>query len=276
MSEEPTQPERGRGEMPFLDHLEELRWRLIKSLIAVVVGIGGGYALVTHIDVIAFLKHPIEKYLPAGQKLLFTSLMDPFLIQLKLAIAIGCVAALPVILYQVWAFLRPALYQREAKIVIPMAFSGIVLFVIGSALGFYVVMPLAIPVLLSFSTASLQPLLTATEYFSLTLSIVLVFGAVFEVPLVMFLLIYMRLVSSSFLKKHHRTFIMVNAVASALLTPGDLVVMTLIAMIPIQLFYELAIVMAIVMEKRRAKAERLAEQQSAQEDSDSVPAAGPA
>ena len=261
--------ERGRGEMPFLDHLEELRWRLIKSLVAIVIGIGGGYALVTHYDVIAFLKKPIDKFLEPGQKLLFTSLMDPFIIQLKLAIAIGGVVALPVILYQVWAFLRPALYQRERRIVLPMAVSGILLFVLGSALGFYVVMPLAIPVLLSFSTASLAPLLTATEYFSLTLAIVLVFGAVFEVPLIMFLLIYMRLVSSAFLRKHHRSFIMINAVASALLTPGDLVVMTLLAMIPIQLFYELSILMAIVMEKRRAREERDAEG----EGQDGVPAA---
>ncbi len=273
---EPTQPassDRTRGEMPFLDHLEELRWRLIKSLLSIVAGIGIGYGLVTHYDFIAFLKQPINKFLPEGQKLLFTSLMDPFILQLKLAIAIGCVLALPVILYQVWAFLRPALYHRERRIVMPMTVSAILLFVIGAALGFYVVMPLAIPVLLSFSTASLQPLLTASEYFSLTLAIVLVFGAVFEVPLIMFLLIYMRLISSAFLKKHHRVFIMINAVASALLTPGDLVVMTLIAMIPIQVFYELSIVMAIVMEKRRARKDK----EAADADTVSgVPAAGSA
>ena len=272
---EPLQPqqEQARGEMPFLDHLEELRWRLIKSLVSIVAGIGIGYGLVTHYDFIAFLKQPINKFLPAGQKLLFTSLMEPFIIQLKLAIAIGCVLALPVILYQVWAFLRPALYHRERRIVMPMTVSAILLFLIGAGLGFYVVMPLAIPVLLSFSTASLQPLLTATEYFSLTLAIVLVFGAVFEVPLIMFLLIYMRLISSAFLKKHHRVFIMINAVASALLTPGDLVVMTLIAMIPIQVFYELSILMAIVMEKRRAKQEKEAAEA---DDVSGVPAAGSA
>jgi len=242
-----------RGEMPFLDHLEELRWRIIKSLSAMVVGLGVGYGISTHYDIIAFLKRPIDPLLPGGRQLLFTSPLEPFIIVLKLSLSIGVVVALPVLLYQVWAFLRPALYRKERRIVLPVVFSGVGLFVLGAAVGFYVVLPLALPVLLGFATKSLAPMITADTYFNLTLTIVLLFGAVFEVPLLMFALIQMGIVSSALLRRHHRTFIMVNAVASAILTPGDLVVMTLLAMVPIQVFYELSIVMALLTERRRAR-----------------------
>lgn len=263
-----------QGEMPFLDHLEELRWRLVKSLVGIAVGVGVGYGVVTHWDIIAFLKHPIDKYLPPGQQLLFLSLLDPFVLQLKLAIAIGAVIALPVILYQIWAFLQPALHKQEKKMVLPVIFVGLLLFVIGAGLGFFVVMPLSIPILLQFATKSLQPMITATEYFSLTLAVVLAFGAVFEMPLVMFVLIWMRILSSAFLRKHHKTFIVINTVASSILTPGDLILMTLIVMVPIQLFYEMAILMAIALERRRARAE--AADAAAAAGPNGAPAAGEA
>ena len=263
------------GEMPFLDHLEELRWRLVKSLVAIVVGVGVGYGVVTNYDVIAFLKRPINPYLPPGQQLLFLSLLDPFVLQLKLAIAIGAVIALPVILYQIWAFLQPALHQKEKRMVLPVLLAGLTLFVIGAGLGFFVVMPLSIPILLQFATKSLTPMITASEYFSLTIAVVLCFGAVFEMPLIMFVLIWMRILTSAFLRRHHRTFIIINAFASSILTPGDLVVMTLIVMVPIQLFYEMAILMAIVLEKKRARA-NAAEAAEAAAAEPGTPAAGTA
>ena len=261
--------------MPFLDHLEELRWRLVKSLIAIGVGIAVGYGVVTHWDVIAFLKRPIDPFLPPGQQLLFLSLLDPFILQLKLAIAIGAVIALPVILYQIWAFLQPALHQQEKRMVLPALLTGLALFVLGAGIGFVVVMPMTIPILLKFATQSLQPMITASEYFGLTIAVVLAFGAVFEMPLVMFVLIWMRILTSAFLRRHHKTFIIVNAVASSILTPGDLIVMTLIVMVPIQLFYEMAILMAIVLERRRARADA-ADQAEAEAERAGTPAAGQA
>jgi sec-independent protein translocase protein TatC len=261
--------ELGRGEMPFLDHLEELRWRLIKSLLAIALGVAGGYALVTNFDVIAFLKRPIDPYLPAGKKLLFTHPMEPFMLTLKLALAAGVVIAIPVVLWQVWGFLRPALYRRERRVVLPLGMAGVGMFVLGAAAAFYIVLPLAIKMLWGFQTGSLAPMITAEEYFGFATAVILSFGFVFELPLLALLLIYLRILSSAFLKKHRRTFLIVNAIASAVLTPGDLVVMTLIVMVPVQLFYELAVVMALIMERRRARAE---EQQAA--DPSGVPAAG--
>jgi sec-independent protein translocase protein TatC len=259
-----------KGEMPFLDHLEELRWRLIKSLVAIAVGVGAGYALVTNVDVIAFLKRPIDPYLPEGKKLLFTHPMEPFMLTLKLALVVGVVVAVPIVLWQVWGFLRPALYRRERRVVMPLGVAAVGMFLLGAASAFYIVMPLAIKMLWGFQTGSLAPMITAEEYFGFATAVILSFGVVFELPLLALLLIYLRILSSAFLRRHRRTFIVVNAIASAVLTPGDLVVMTLIVMIPVQLFYELAVVMALIMERRRAQAEA----QQAAGDPEGVPAAG--
>jgi sec-independent protein translocase protein TatC len=244
------------GEMPFLDHLEELRWRIIKALSALLVGCIVGYVVVRTWDVVALLKRPIDPYLPAGQGLIVSSPMDPFVIALKLAVAIGLVIALPVLLFQVWAFLRPALYANERRVVLPTVGAGALLFLAGAVVGFRFVLPLALEVLGGFATASMQQLITAQAYFGFALTVVLAFGAVFEVPLVMFVLIYLRIVTAAFLRRHRRTFVIVNAVGSAILTPGDLIIMTAIVMVPLQLFYELSILMAVLMERRRARAER--------------------
>jgi sec-independent protein translocase protein TatC len=244
-----------RGEMPFLDHLEELRWRLLKAFIAVAVGVGVGYLVVTHVDLIGFLKRPVDPYLPAGQRLLFTSPLDPFVLTLKLALVVGLLLASPVVVWQGWAFLRPALYERERRVVLPVTIAGIGLFLAGSAVGFYLVLPLALKVLLSFQSQSLQGFITASEYFSLTTMVVVSFGAIFELPLVLLLLVYLRIISAAFLRKHRRTFIIVNAILSSVLTPGDIVVMTAVVMIPVQMFYEISILLATVIERRRRATE---------------------
>ena len=267
----PKAPEtRARGEMPFLDHLEELRWRLIKSLIGVGLGVAAGYAIVTNYEVVRFLKQPIDPYLPVGHKvLLFTHPMEPFTITLTLSLVFGVMLAIPIVLWQVWAFLRPAFHQKERKVVIPLGFAAVLMFVLGAACAFYLVMPLAIKMIWGFQTTSLAPMITAEDYFGFLTAVVLSFGAIFEIPLVMLGLIYLRIVSAAFLRRHRRTFIIINAVASAVLTPGDLVVMTLIVMIPVQLFYELSVVMALILERRRAAAERAREA-----GSEEIPAAG--
>lgn len=243
------------GEMPFLDHLEELRWRIVKSLVAIVAGVAGGYFVAWRYDIVGFLGQPIRPFLPAGQNLLFTSPIYPFMLTLKLAFVIGLLAASPVILWQLWGFLRPALYQKERRVVLPVAFTGVGLFVGGAAMAFYLVLPIALKVMLSFQSRSLTAFITAEEYFGLTTTLVLAFGAIFQLPLVLVLLVYLRIISAAFLRRYRRTFIIINAVLSAVLTPGDIVVMTAVVMIPIQLFYELSIVLAMILERRRARRE---------------------
>src|SRR5579872_4188431 len=128
--------------MPFLDHLEELRWRIIWSLLAVMITVGLAFWALYQFDVIKILAHPIMPYLPPGQKLIYTHPTDSFMIYMTLSIVLGVIAASPVVVYQAWAFLAPALYHNEKKLVIPVAIGAAILFLCGVSLSYFGVMPL--------------------------------------------------------------------------------------------------------------------------------------
>src|SRR5262245_130226 len=138
---------RGTGEMPFLDHLEELRKRILWSLLAVVIGFAIGLWLTGRFDLIGVLKSPIAPLLPNGQ-VMVTSRTEPLMITLKLGFITGLVLASPVILWQLWAFLSPALYEQEKKTLVPALFVGLLLFLSGAVLSFLFVVPQALRVLL--------------------------------------------------------------------------------------------------------------------------------
>src|SRR3989449_806359 len=121
--------------MPFLDHLEELRWRILKSLVAVLLASMVGWVIVEYVDVIGLLMRPIIPLLPDG-KLRFTSPTEPFLITLKFAFVLGLLIASPVVIYQTWAFLAPALYDREKRLIVPALSVGVLLFLTGAAIAY--------------------------------------------------------------------------------------------------------------------------------------------
>src|SRR5688572_18961881 len=154
------------AEMPFLDHLEELRWRILWSLLALVVGVVAAFIALQQFDIFKFLEGPLLPYL-GGNKLKYTHPADPLSVLISASFTIGMVVALPVILYQVWAFLAPALYKHEKRVVLPVIFGAIVLFVGGVALSFYVVLPMSIGWLMSIaaSTDALEPMITYRDYF---------------------------------------------------------------------------------------------------------------
>ncbi len=240
-----------RGEMPFLDHLEELRWRLIWSLLALTVGFVVGFFIVDGFDVLGLLMRPIAPHLPGG-KLYFTSPIEPFMLTLKLAFYGGLVLASPVIVWQLWRFLSPALYAKERRIVLPVSLAAVGLFLAGVLIAYLLVLPTAIRVLLGFQSQSLQPIVTAKEYFGFALQVVIAFGAIFEIPLVLLILVYLNVISAGFLSRNRRFAIAGNAFLSMLLSPPDLISMTLM-MVPVQLLYEITVVLAKLLERRRAK-----------------------
>lgn len=240
-----------RGEMPFLDHLEELRWRLLYALGAVVVGSVVGWFVVQNVDILEILKRPIAPYLPDG-RLVFTSPAEPFLLTLKIAFAVGLVLASPVVIYQLWAFLAPALYARERRIIIPALFVGVVLFAIGAAAAYGYALPAALRVLFDFQRADLAPVITIDRYFGFAIPFILAFGAVTELPLVITILAALGVVTPQFLSKHRRWAIMIGAVAAALLSPPDALSMMMM-LVPILLLYEISIWCAWVVAKRRAR-----------------------
>jgi sec-independent protein translocase protein TatC len=180
------------GEMPFLDHLEELRSRILRSL-AVVVGCGLGLWLVQRFQLVTLLKEPIAPYLTGG-KLVVTSPTEPVMIVLKLGLLVGLVLASPVILWQTWAFLAPALYAREKRALVPSLFIGLVLFLTGAAIAYEFVVPQALRVLFSFQSEAIAPFITYDAYFGFILQITLALGLSFELPLVIIILSWLGVV----------------------------------------------------------------------------------
>ena len=242
------------AEMPFLDHLEELRWRILWSLLALVVGVVAAFVVLQQFDVFKFLEGPILPYL-GGNKLKYTHPADPFSVLISASFTIGIVIALPVILYQVWAFLAPALYKHEKRVVLPVIFGAIALFVSGVALSFYVVLPLAIGWLMKIAanTDALEPMITYRDYFSFAVNMSLAFGLCFELPIVILLLATLGIVTPEFLRRYRRHALVLCVVAGALLSPGDLVWTTLLLAAPLYLLYELSVVLTVIVYRRRRR-----------------------
>ena len=186
------------GEMPFLDHLEELRWRILRSLGAVVIGFGTGLWVVQQFQLVNLLKQPIAPYLTgAGGKLIVTSPTEPVMIVFKLGFLVGLVLASPIILWQLWAFLAPALYAREKRALVPALFVGLLLFLTGAAVAYVFVVPQALKVLFSFQTEAIQPFITYDNYFDFVLQVVLALGISFELPLVIIILAWLEVISAA-------------------------------------------------------------------------------
>jgi sec-independent protein translocase protein TatC len=255
-------PKSTKGEMPFLDHLEELRWRIIYALGALLVCVGIGFAIASQFDVVGLLARPVLPLIPE-HKLVYTHPSEGFTIILNAAVTFGLVLASPVIIYQIWAFLAPALHGHEKRVGLGVLFSGVVLFLAGAALAYFVVVPLALPWLFGFAGPSLVPLITAEDYFSFLFAMVLTFGVSFELPIVILALAALGIVTPAFLSKYRRHAIVLIIIIGAFLTPGDLVYTTLLLAIPLYLLYELSVLAAIVIYKRKQKrlAAREAERQ---------------
>jgi sec-independent protein translocase protein TatC len=241
---------RARGEMPFLDHLEELRWRILWSLIALLAGTVIGFLVVQNFDVLALLKRPIAPFLPNG-KLFITRPTDAFIITLKLAALVGIVLAAPIVIWQVWAFFSPALYQREKRFVVPALISGLVLFVVGVSIAYEWVLPAALRILLgTFQRTDLESIITADEYFSFAAQLILAFGVMFELPLVIVLLAAFGLVNPKFFARNRPIALVIAAIISAILTPPDAVSMMML-LIPLMLLYEAGVLIGRLIWKAR-------------------------
>jgi Tat protein translocase TatC len=241
------------GEMPFLDHLEELRLRILRSLAAVVLCFGAGLWAVHQFRLVSLLKQPIAPYLLDG-KLVVTSPTEPVMIVFKLGFLVGLVLASPVILWQLWAFLAPALYEREKKALVPSLFIGLMLFLTGAGLGYAFVVPQALRVLFSFQSEAIAPFITYDNYFGFVLQIVLALGISFELPLVMVILAWLGVVGPAELSRFRRYAIVLAFIAGALLSPGaDLLSMVMMT-VPLLLLYEVGFAGAALISRRRRKA----------------------
>jgi sec-independent protein translocase protein TatC len=248
----PPIPRSQSGEMPFLDHLEELRWRIIYSLGALVIGIAVGFLVTFKLDLIGVLQRPVHPYL-RGQTLVFTHPGDTFSAILQMSFVVGIVIALPVIGYNVWAFLSPALYRHERRVVIPVLLSATLLFIGGVALAYFLVLPLTLKFLFGLEAESLTPMITVSEYFGFVTSMCLAFGAVFEVPIVIVGVSALGIVSPQALGKFRRYAVLISYAGAAIITPGDLLTTTLALAVPLYLLYELSVAVSYVIFRRKAR-----------------------
>ena len=226
----------GDAPMSLVDHLTELRRRIVRSLIA--IALGGAVGFWFGNEIVAFLKAP----LPIEQPLVFTAIGDPFAIRLRIAIVAGIILAMPVILYQGWAFVSPGLTPAERRAARPWIPLALAFFALGVAIA-YAVLPFAAQFLLSFTTTELQPLLTAREYFDFVSTLILAFGLLMEIPIVLVGLARIGVVTSARLRAARRMVILGIAIFSAAATPGGDLVSPAVLGLSLYLLYELAIIL---------------------------------
>ena len=233
--------------IPFTEHLEELRKRLIVCFIAVGVGFVLSYGFKEKLFQI--LTRPLIRVMQTGDKLIFTGLPEAFFTYLKVAFLFGIILAAPVIFYQFWMFVAPGLYDKEKRLMFPIVFLSTVFFVGGAFFGYFIVFPYGFKFFLGFASETIQPLPSMREYLSFASKLLLAFGVVFELPLIITFLAKLGMVSVSFLKKNRKYALLLFFVGAAILTPPDVVTQVMMAL-PLMVLYEISIVGARIFGKK--------------------------
>ncbi len=231
------------SEQPFVQHLVELRDRLVKATVAIVV-VAIALALYPGPGVLYdWLAAPLVAHLPSGSTLIATSVISPFMVPLKVLMMTAFLIALPVVLYQIWAFVAPGLYSHEKKLVMPLVVSSTVLFFVGVAFCYFFVFGRVFAFIQSFAPKSITASPDIEAYLSFVLSMFLAFGLAFEVPVVVVVLARMGIFSIQKLKEFRGYFVVLAFIIAAIVTPPDVVSQLALA-IPMVLLYEIGIIAA--------------------------------
>ncbi len=238
----------------LLAHLIDFRRRLIWSMLAVVAGFVVSYLFAP--EIYAFLVHPLASAMEGEQRrLIYTGLTEAFVTYIKLALWAGCFLAFPVIAAQVWMFVAPGLYKHERRAFLPFLIATPVLFLMGAAMAYYLVFPLAWKFFLSFEVPAMagsmpiQLEARVSEYLSLAMTIVFAFGLAFELPVILVLLARIGVLSAAQLSQFRRYAIVLIFVAAAILTPPDVISQICLA-VPLMVLYEASIIGAKWVEKK--------------------------
>jgi sec-independent protein translocase protein TatC len=237
--------ESGDVEMSFLDHIEELRWRIIYSLIGIVI-----FTIVAWV----FINPLIEILLkPARDAHASLQNLRPFgqlFLYFQVAIIIGIVASIPNIFYQLWKFIAPALKKSERKYILRIVFFSTFCFLAGIAFAYFVMLPMAMKFAAQFGTEEIKNEFAIDEYMSIIISIMLSAGVVFELPMVSFFLSKLGILSPKFMRKYRRHAIVIIMVLAAILTPGTDPVSQVILAVPLVLLYEISIFISKISYKK--------------------------
>jgi sec-independent protein translocase protein TatC len=235
--------------MSFLEHLDELRKRIVNSCIAIAVCVAGGFYWINQI--IDFILAPTRKALPPGVKLIYTQPGEAFSLYVQIALIMGVVLAAPYIMYQVWMFIAPGLYSNEKRMAYPFVFFTTVGFIAGAAFNHYVSFPFMMAFFASFNTPDLAFMPKLEDVFGLYTKMLLGMGIVFQMPTVVFFLAKMKLVSARFLVSHLKYALLIIFIVAAVITPtGDMMTQVIFAA-PMLALYLLSIVIAWVVGPKR-------------------------
>ncbi|MFC1591002.1 twin-arginine translocase subunit TatC [Thermodesulfobacteriota bacterium] len=228
--------------LPFTQHLDELRKRLITCAIAVVIGFLASYAFSK--DIYLILAEPIKTYMENESSFIFTGLTEPFFTYLKLALFTGILLSSPVILHQIWCFVAPGLYQKEKKYVLPFVLLSSIFFISGVLFCFYGVFPIACKFFSSFTQSGLIEMkLRMSDYLSFACKFLLAFGVVFEMPIFILFLAKLGIVTHHQLSSNRKYVVVLIFIVGAFLTPPDVVSQVLMAL-PLLVLYEFSIILA--------------------------------
>jgi sec-independent protein translocase protein TatC len=243
------------GEMPFLEHLEELRGRIIRSLLYVGIFSILGFVVVMRYGVLELLLDPIRKAFADNPdlKLIYLSPADPFWVTLKLGITLGIILAFPLVVYQIWAFLSPALEKHEKRAIIPAMYLGLVLFSVGVAMAYFIALPITLQFFLGFQTEFLEAQYEINATLGFVTRLLLGFGVIFELPVVIMVLTALGLVTPDFLRSKRRHAIVIITIAASFITPGDVVMLTVMMMLPLIVLYEFSIGLSSMIFRRRLR-----------------------
>lgn len=240
--------------MSFLDHLGELRKRLLWSFLAILVFFIPAYAFSN--EIFDFLMKPLIENLPEGSSLIFTRPTEGFTTYLKVSFFASVLLAIPFILYQAWKFVAPALYKKEKQIIIPFIFFGSLFFLLGAAFCYYVASPPAFKFLLNeYSSEYVKAFPTISEALSFFMALIFGFGLVFEFPLIIFILARIGVVTSKWLREKRKYAIILSALLAAILTPTTDAISMMLMFVPIVVFYELGILVAWMFGKKKKEEE---------------------
>lgn len=236
--------------LSFIEHLEELRKRIIKCLVAIVIGFALSYAFAKKI--FSLLAKPLNEALPPNSHLIFTSPTEAFWIYLKAAFITGFFLAAPFILYQIWKFIAPGLYEREKAYVAPFVISSSILFIGGAFFGYFFVFPPAFKFLITnFASDLIQPLPSMKEYYSLATTLLLAFGVIFETPVFIFFLAKLEIVNYKMLLRFQKYAIVLAFFFGAILTPGPDVFSQFMMAIPLLILYEISVLITWFLKKNK-------------------------
>jgi sec-independent protein translocase protein TatC len=241
------QPEESGGrfsDMPFLEHLEELRKRLVRCFIALIISASACFYFAEHI--FKFIMIPL-----GDTKLYVTEVTGSFTAFFKVALIAGLIVALPYIFWQLWTFISPGLYKREKLLILPVVISSTLLFLLGAVFCYYVMLPISLDFLIHFGEGVVEPLITVQSYISFVGMLILGFGVGFQLPILAYVLGKFGIVSARGLNKARRYAIVILLIVSAFLTPTPDMFTMLVMFLPLYALYELSILVVWLSGKNK-------------------------